>query len=276
MLFRFPFLLAVLTGLAICFASDAKACDRKDIKPMNFDGVIEEVRCPRGVACSGKISKAFNVPNVGDDGFSVRRKTRTSAPLCLWNAVREAEDGVPRKYRKADRQTRERLQAIIDEHSLTTPFEELYADIMANDRLRLLGLEDDQGNRLLSAHYRFIEPLSDRYVAAWDLDWRARLIDLETGENKPFDDYYKYDFSGNLVQFLVGDDRTALVVFALNKRQDRYDLAIMGPNGKTETVIPDLRGTWEDRNKIENRSILALNGGVVLFFGWDGNNEPIT
>lgn len=276
MLFRFPFLFAVLTGLAICFASDAQACDRKDIKPISFEGEIAPPNCRGAATCSRWISKLFNVPNVDGNGFSVRRKTRTYAPLCLWNAVRKDEDKLSRKYRKADRQTRERLQAIIDEHGLTTPFEELYADIMANDRLRLLGLEDDQGNQLLPAHYRFIEPLSDRYVAAWDLDWRARLIDLETGENKPFDDYYQYDFSGNLVQFLVGDDRTVLVVFALNKRQDRYDLAIMGPDGKTETIIPDLRGTWEDRNKIENRSILALNGGVILFFGWDGNDEPIT
>ncbi|MHA7856644.1 MAG: hypothetical protein ACX94D_01060 [Henriciella sp.] len=276
MFFRTILFTALVTGLAFSGSGKANACVRKDIKPMSFDGAIEKVNCPRGVACSGKISKAFNVPNIDGDGYSVRRLTRTSAPLCLWNAVREAEDRVPRKYRKADRQTRERLQAIIEEQGLTTPFEKLYSEIMANDRLRLLGLEDDQGNRLLPAHFRWIEPLSDRYVWVWDLDWRARLIDLKTGENKPFADYDRYGFSGSMLRFNVGPNRTALNVFAMNKREDRYDLAIMGPDGKTDTIVPDLRGTWDNRDKVDNRSILALNGGVLLFFGLDGNNEPIT
>ncbi|MEO1641901.1 MAG: hypothetical protein AAFR74_01090, partial [Pseudomonadota bacterium] len=204
----FVFLIASLS-FALFAPGQAHACDRKEIKPMSFDGVIEQVRCPRGVACSGKISKAFNVPDMDGDGFSVRRKTRTSAPLCLWNAVRKAEDKLPRKYRKANRQTRELLKDIISEQGLTTPFDELYKEIMANDRLRLLGLEDDQGNRLLPAHYRWVEPLSDRYVWVWDLDRRNRIIDLQTGENKPFPKWDEYGFNGQHVRYSIGNNKAA-------------------------------------------------------------------
>ncbi|MEO1642530.1 MAG: hypothetical protein AAFR74_04285 [Pseudomonadota bacterium] len=93
---------------------------------------------------------------------------------------------------------------------------------------------------------------------------------------KPYSSHFGKGFNGQHVRYSIGNNKAALYVLPINKREDRYDLAILGPTGVPETIIPDLRGTWEDRNKVENRSMLGLKGGVILFFGWDGNNEPIT
>jgi len=274
----FIILMAIL-GLSISFSGQASACERKDIKPMSFDGVIAPPNCRGAATCSRWISKIFNVPNINDDGFSVRRKTIRRSPLCLLGALKDADGKLPRKFRKVDQQSRERLQAIIDKDGLKTPLDKLYAEIMGldgNERIRLLGLQDGEENQLLPAAYRWVEPLSDRYVWVWDLDRRNRIIDLETGESKPFPGWDTYGFRGANVRYQVGPDRTSLYLLPMNQRDDRYDLAVIGPRGEPEAVLLDLRGKWKDHDTGNDISVLVLNSGVIMFFGWDGDNKPIT
>lgn len=278
-LFRFLPVMALIAGLVFCVNGKAYGCDRKDIKPMSFDGALEPVNCPRGVACSGKVSRALNVPNVEDTGYSVRRLSVTRVSYCTRQELLKAGERLPRRLRRADRETRKNLQSVIDAQGLTTPLDDLYDEVLGlagDDSLKLMGLEDGDGNRLLRAEYRWMKPLSDRFVWVWDLDRRNRIIDLQTGDNKPFPRWDEYGFNGQNARFTVGDNQTALYVFPINQREDRYDLVVMGPRGIPETIVPDLRGKWEDFDKVENRSILALENGVILFFGWDGNDEPIT
>ncbi|MEL6666670.1 MAG: hypothetical protein AAFQ24_11065, partial [Pseudomonadota bacterium] len=204
MSFRFIAFIALIAGLVICGSGKADACERKDIKPMSFEGALEPVNCPRGVACSGKVSRAFNVPNVDDAGYSVRRRSVTRVSYCTRQELKKAVDKLPRKLRKADRETRKNLQAVIDAQGLTTPLDELYNEILGltgNDSLKLLGLEDGEGNRLLRAEYRWMKPLSDRFVWVWDLDRRNRIIDLQTGENKPFPKWDEYGFNGQNARY---------------------------------------------------------------------------